>query len=477
MPKGFTSIESKKEITDTSVLDEKDEWPNKFWCYNPLSIECDCCMWHRVFYPNGGPERNGIYHPVYEYEQILLEHLEKGRFDLAARLLAVYKSTGLGITEFFALWIIWKCLTDPWFFGKTVVIVTGPGIDLGKDIIDRFKKFCDKGDIPYKDHGVTELEINQCPIKTFPANNIDAARGLPRVSVFFGDEAAFFIARKNNDKPVRTVGERYMAKGGAYTIWVSTAGDSIECFFYKIYKDPGDYTKFEFYEEVGMKKDPVTNTSIYDDREIEVARKLPSYPREYQGQWGVNVGDIYNQQAVDAICADDFNVNPSDDSFKRWGFVDAGFGSSNFGITLFQTLNGLPTVIYSKSYNRKSFTEMLTEIKRLAETYHIRTWGSDAANPEVIKDMRDTLMLDVTGFAFNKYGKLMTSNAAETVGKLKVRIHPDCTKLKHQIQTIRYKKSGQPDKNTSNPFDEGDCFQGGLWMNKQGMGYMSISNS
>jgi hypothetical protein len=363
---------------------------------------------------------------------------------------------------------------DEWFSERTVCIVTGPGHDLGKDIIDRFKKFCDKGEIEYVDHGVTELEVNGCPIKTFPSNNIDSARGLPRVSVFFGDEAAFFNARRTNDRPVRTVGERYMAKGGAYTIWVSTAGESIECFFHDIKKDPGKYKKFEFYEEAGLKKDPITNTSIYDTNEVEIARTLPSYAREYLGEWGHDTGDIYNQEAIDQICADDFVINPNDASFKRWGFIDAGFGSSKFGIVIFQSLHGIPHVIYAKDYERKSATEMIKELDRLAIAYHVRNWGSDAANPEIIKSMRDDLHLTVTGYAFNKFGKQMTQNATETVGRLKVRIHPDFERLKNQLSSIRYKKNGQPDKNSTNPYDLGDCFQGGLWMNKMGGGYMSV---
>ena len=390
-------------------------------------------------------------------------------------MLAVYKSTGLGITEFFCLWIIWKCVTDPWFAGKHVVIVTGPGHDLGKKIIDRFKKFCDKGNVEYVDHGVNSLNINGCPVEAFPSNNIDAARGLPRVSVFFGDEAAFFSARRTNDKPVQKVGERYMAKGGAYTIWVSTPGESIECFFYELFKNPGKYTKFEFYEKWGLKKDPVTKTSIYDKKEVELARTLPSYPMEYQGQWGVNVGDIYNQESVDLISHDNYSVIPSDLSQKRWGFVDAGFGSSNFGIVLFQNIGGIPHTIFAKDYERKSATQMIEEIGRLSELYNITNWGSDSANPEIIKDMRDTLHLTVTGYAFNQYGKQMTQYAAMQVAKLRARIHPTHEKLKQQVQTIRYKKNGQPDKNNSNPFDLGDCFQGGIWMNHTGAGYMSVN--
>ena len=71
MARGFASIDSVKLVTNTSSIEENEEWPSKFWCYNPLSVKYNCCFWHRVFYPNGGPERNGIFHPVYEYEQIL----------------------------------------------------------------------------------------------------------------------------------------------------------------------------------------------------------------------------------------------------------------------------------------------------------------------------------------------------------------------------------------------------------------------
>lgn len=474
MARGFTSIDSKKAILDDSFLDERIIYPKKFWCYSPKSKEKQCCFWHQMFYPYGGPERNGVFHPIYEYETELLKCLERGDKDLAYRLIAVYKSTGLGITEFFVLWIIWKCLTDPWFHRKHVVVVTGPGHDLGKKIIDRFKKFCDKGYIEYVDHGVNSLNINGCPIEAFPSNNIDAARGLPRVSVFFGDEAAFFNARRTNDRPVQKVGERYMAKGGAFTIWVSTPGESIECFFYELYKNPGKYKKFEFYEEWGLRKDPITNTSIYDEKEVELARTLPSYPMEYLGQWGVNVGDIYSQTALDIITGEEYTINPSDMSMNRKGFIDAGFGTSNFGLVICEKRNNMPYVIFAKDYTRKSFTEMLDEIEKLSNMFHVRNWGSDAANPEVIKDMRDKLHLNVTGFAFNKFGKLMTAYASEAVGNLKCRIHPQFERLISQLETIRYKKTGQPDKNIANPFDLGDAFQGCLWLFKHGDGYISF---
>ena len=96
--KGIASEDTKRIITKNASEREQEKVPEKFWCYNPLSCEEHCCFWHFIFFQNGGPERNGIYHPVYRYEQEILEHLEKGRTDSACRLIAVYKATGLGLS-------------------------------------------------------------------------------------------------------------------------------------------------------------------------------------------------------------------------------------------------------------------------------------------------------------------------------------------------------------------------------------------
>ena len=130
-------------IVASATTEDLPQVPVKFWCNNSLSKSEYCCFWHFVFYPLGGPERDGIYHPVYEYEQEMLKSLEENK------CVAVYKATGLGITEFMLLWIIWKSFVDPFFYGKVGCIITGPNVDLAQDLILRAKDFLKCNGIAY----------------------------------------------------------------------------------------------------------------------------------------------------------------------------------------------------------------------------------------------------------------------------------------------------------------------------------------
>ena len=118
MPKGLASEDTKRLVL-AQVDSDFTKTPDPFWCKNSLSKKKNCCFWHFI----GSPERDDIYHPVYEYEQILLDELER------TKCISCYKATGLGITEFMIRWILWKSLTDDFFFGKEAIIVTGPNVD------------------------------------------------------------------------------------------------------------------------------------------------------------------------------------------------------------------------------------------------------------------------------------------------------------------------------------------------------------
>ena len=107
IPKGLAAEDTKRLVL-SQVDSDFTKTPEKFWCKNSLSKRRDCCFWHFV----GSPERDDIYHPVYEYEQILLDELER------TKCISCYKATGLGITEFMIRWIVWKSLTYHFFFGK-----------------------------------------------------------------------------------------------------------------------------------------------------------------------------------------------------------------------------------------------------------------------------------------------------------------------------------------------------------------------
>jgi len=175
---GLASKETLR-IVASATTEDIPQIPKKFWCSNSVSKQECCCFWHYIFYPHGGPERDGIYHPVYEYEQELLQSLSENK------CVAVYKATGLGITEFMLLWLVWKSFTDPFFYGKVCCIITGPNVDLAQDLILRTKDFLIKKGLQYVDHGAYELEINGHRIQCYPSNNIHSARGIPKVSCLF----------------------------------------------------------------------------------------------------------------------------------------------------------------------------------------------------------------------------------------------------------------------------------------------------
>lgn len=479
MPTGMISEETRRFINrEGAIKKDKKLYPTKFWCYDPLCEKEDCCWWHFVFYPNGGPERDGIFHPLYLYEQEVIEHLEKGRYDSAYKLVCVYKATGLGLTELILLWILFKVCTDDFFQkNEDVVIFTGPNIELSKKLIERMKQFANNR-VDYIDHGMYKIQVDKANIQCYPSNNIDAVRGIPRVSLVFGDEAEFFTGLKD-DKQIRVVGERYVGKSDAYVIWVSTAGDFNTGFMSDIDSEPEGqckYKRFHHFVDRGLEKDSITGTSIFSDSFIQQAKQLPSYPQEYEGVRGANVGDVYSTEALNEICSEDYQIEYEHNNMSRLGFCDPGFGTSYFGIVITELRNGIPYVIWSKSYKRESATGILREIERLANVYDCNKWGCDKANPEIIKDMRETLHLNVTAVSNKEVGRKMTQEAAKKVQKGKVRIHSKFINLKKQLMTAIYGKNGMPVKTSNNPFDEGDAFQGNLHLRFSGYGCLEISN-
>ena len=462
MGKGLADIETKRLIAST-VEESAPRVPKDFWCGNATKFYADCCFWHYIFYPHTGPERDDLYHPVYEYEEDILNTLKE------TRQLCVYKATGLGITELMLLWVLWKIYTDSFFLGKEVIMITGPNVDLAQDLIKRTKDFLITKGLEYIDGGAYELGINTARIKCYPSNNIHSARGKPKVSCFFGDEAAFFKLR--DDSVVRTVGERYIGKNNAYVVWVSTAGEEPAGFFFDILQEENSiYTKLHMYYDVGLEKHSQTQTSIYTHSFIEKAKEARSFEREFMGIWGSNVGDIFGQEILDEITRHEYAIQPEDQSYDRIIGVDPGFGSSEFGIVITEKSGGKYTVIHAESISRASYIETLDKIKSLSERFHTRRIFADGSWPEGIRDLRDNYRLDVTGISFLEYGKRMTAFAAEKSDKLEVRIHPMFRKLKHQLMTIKYNKKGMPDKTKQNPFDLGDAFLLALWWYKMGSG-------
>lgn len=455
--------------------------PITFWCKDSLSRSNDCCFWHYIFYPNGGPERDGIFHPCYEYEQQILDKMQMNEMEedrtKPGKWFAVYKATGLGLTEFVLLWIVWKSLVDIWFTGKEAIIITGPNVDLAQDLILRAKGFLQKKGLGYIDHGAYEVDINGSRIKCYPSNNIHSARGKPKISLFFGDEAAFFKLR--DDSIVRTVGERYIGKSNSWVIWVSTAGEEPRGFFYDIMLEPTEgaektiYERFHFYVEAGLKRDPQTKTSIFSPEYLEKASQARSYQREYLGVWGKNVGDIFSPEGIDLCCATEYEWIVNDDSNDRVIGIDPGFGSSEFGICIMQKRKGKKSVIYAEAFERASYIDIINKIRMLSEKFRTKRIFVDSSWPEGISDLRDKYYMNVQGISFGQYGEKMLHYAANNIDFQNVEIHPSMKKLKMQLMTIKFNKKGGTEKTKQNPFDLGDAFLLALYYYKMGSGTLA----
>lgn len=455
--------------------------PEQFWCGDSESEDEHCCWWHFIFYPNGGPERDGVYHPCYEYETKILDTMQmevpNSQRTKKEKWFCVYKATGLGLTEFVLLWILWKCYVDEWFQDKEAMIITGPNVDLAQDLIRRAKTFLTKKGLGYIDKGAYELEVNGGRIKCYPSNNIHSARGKPKVSVFFGDESAFFKLR--DDSIVRTVGERYIGKSDSWVIWVSTAGEEPNGFFYDIMQEPSRgpektiYERFHFYVEAGLKKDKKTQSSIFTKEFIDKASEARSYEREYLGVWGKNVGDIFSPEGIEACCSTEYEWLEKDESNDRVIGIDPGFGSSEFGICITQKRKGKISVIYAEAFERESYIDIVNKIRLLSERFRTKRLFIDGSWPEGIRDLRDKYHMNVQGINFSQHGEKMLNYAANNIDFQKVEIHPKFKKLKSQLMTIKYNKKGGTDKTTQNPFDLGDAFLLALYYYLLGSGTLA----
>jgi len=135
-----------------------------------------------------------LFHPVYAYEidilQALARNSPKGSPEHKRdKHVCVYKATGLGLTELVLLWTLWKCYKDPMFYGKEAIFITGPNVDLAKDLIRRSKRFLYEREMLYQDKGEYGLEVNGATIKCYPSNNIHSARGKPKISIVLYDFA------------------------------------------------------------------------------------------------------------------------------------------------------------------------------------------------------------------------------------------------------------------------------------------------
>jgi hypothetical protein len=451
----------------------------EFWIWNKKTHEKlynatngKCCFNHIVGLPEkehlvgrgpptednelGKPLLEIKTHPLYDYQESVIKSV------LNLEPTMVEKATGMGITTLTLRLMCWLALKDDELNGQSMGIVTGPRLDIAKEEIGRIPRIFENVNYTPTVIG-TSITINECTITAYPSHTFDSARGLELVRFFFIDEGDFFPI--GQQVKARHVWERYIAKTHPMIMVNSTPNlpgglmDTIkhegESSIYTIHSLP--YTK-------GMGK-------IFADYEINEAKKSPSFPREYNLQYGIGIGNIFNPKLID-LCTMNYPLTQQQNSTRILN-IDPAFGesetSSKFGVVgIEKRMDNKKYVIHAEQRHRPSPEDMTDYIARLYHESNYSLCLVDAAHPGLVRDWNKgsdktgRKRINAKGVPFGNHLESMTIHATTEVSNDMVRFHPSQYDLMAQLKGIEFKKDKSvPDKKKMT-FDMGDAFMMGL---------------
>jgi hypothetical protein len=290
-----------------------------FWCDNSTADQLlDCCFNHII----GLPVKNGVEHPIYDYESGVVDKIE------SYRNIWIKKASGIGMTELILRYLTWKILSSNELQHKRVFIVSGTYVHHSNELKTRMENLFRRNfpEIQLESR-FTDLWIKNSNIKIFPSRNVKDLRGYTDVAYLFIDEADHFEPSVNTE--LLHAITRYEEKSHCTTIMVSTPNRP-DGLFQSIEKDPNSkYHKIVLSYEVGLDK-------IYDRAEIEKKKIEPEFPREYECKYLGRIGNIFTPQQVDQ-CINlglEFStdkIGVSKFTLKSVG-LDPAFSSSAFGL-------------------------------------------------------------------------------------------------------------------------------------------------
>jgi hypothetical protein len=366
------------------LWDDEDHYNNK------ISGRSDCCFWH-IISPPTKLDDNGrkISMPLLPYQKTIYQTLQ------THRRIAILKSRGLGVSEFFLRWIAYCCLTDR--FGNNyrhnndsgrVCIATGPRLETATDLMSRLKNL-----LAYKEttstspifekSNNTEVKINGITITAFPSCNSSSMRGFTNVHCILCDEFSWWPNFQATEIMGVLVGYQVKANSNPYIILISTPNKPNDTMQKELENPNSMFHKLYFSYEFGL-EGPFP---IYSKKQIEIARKSREFPREFELQPIGESGSIFSQHSIERATRIPYNPDAIVPAKVSIG-VDASYGSSNFGITATRLVSGIIQVIEAEEYERPSFNDMIDRIALLHNRYHASACYIDAANPEVIKELK-----------------------------------------------------------------------------------------
>jgi len=462
----------KKQFSELSGNTEAPILRNKpFWVWDEDAHKLLCndedgpnCFWHIIGLPEKehliGKKANG--QEIIQVKKHGMKQYEKEWFDALqqSRYLWIKKAAGMGATTFFLGYMVWLCLRNDDWQGASMGIVTGPRINIAVDEIKRIPRLF--RDIDYNPRVIgTSVTINGCRIEAYPSHTFDTARGLEKVRFFFVDEGDFFP--KTQQLIVRGIVERYEAKTHPYVVFNSTANLPGGLYETMEHETDSIYTRIHSLVDKGI------TDGIYTDYEISEAKKSLSYPREYEGQYGIGIGNIFNYKLLDEI-TEQYGLDPQ--GGIRILNVDPAFGSSEdsskFGYVGFEKRAEIKYVVDAGEFSRASPEGMVDWIVSKFNDGKYTALQVDSAFPGLIRDWNagssktNRKPINANGVVFKDVLTEMTTNAMTQVQNKEVRIHPTFSGLLSQLKSIEFNEKGNPDKKKLN-FDQGDSFLMGLY--------------
>src|SRR6186713_1064275 len=116
---------SSQEEIDTDTDIDNPFLGIDFWCGDSEYLgRRSCCFNHMI----GLPQKNGIYHPIYDYELELKDIIEQYQH------VWTKKARGIGFTTFLTRYLGWKATATDELHNKDIFIIAGTKSNLGNEI-------------------------------------------------------------------------------------------------------------------------------------------------------------------------------------------------------------------------------------------------------------------------------------------------------------------------------------------------------
>jgi len=381
---------------------------------------------------------NKVSMPLLPYQKTIYDTLQKHR------RIAILKSRGIGVSEFFLRYIAYCCLTGR--FGNNyksnndagrVCIATGPRLETATDLMSRLKNLLaykeNTAPIFEKSHN-TEVKINGITITAFPSYNSASMRGFTNVKFIMCDEFSWWPTFQATEIMGVLVGYQVKANSNPYIILISTPNKPDDAMQKELENSNSMFHKLYFDYNYGL-EGPFP---IYSRKQIEIAKKSREFPREFELQAIGESGSIFSPHSIEHATKIPYNPDALVPAKVSVG-VDPSYGSSNFAITATRLVSGIVQVIESEEYERPSFNDMIDRIALLNQKYRISALYCDGANPEIIRELKRVVFKEE--YREDKVSDLM--KMAETYGYSPTR-YMRCVGVsfsKHGSQMLQHAKA------------------------------------